>query len=127
MIRILRWVAVALVCLALVSSGAVLVRGTKVEDAVRLPLRAISGLPLLAVGLSFLLLQPMIRPPRAELLKNLLLSATFLLWGVVQWMAPSFMSAKLGDLVVILYVVDLAWTILTKADFSSKRFSATRR
>jgi hypothetical protein len=124
---ILRWLAVALVCLALVSSGALLVRGTKVEDAVRLPLRAISGVPLLAVGLSFLVLQPMIRPRRAELLKNLLLSATFLLWGVVQWMAPSFISAKLGDVVVILYVVDLAWTILTRADLNAKRFSATTR
>jgi sulfite exporter TauE/SafE len=78
------------------------------------PAAAVSSLPLLAVGVSFLLIQPMLRPRWAELTKNILLAATFLLWGCVQLMKQNSLSKTLGDFVIVLYVVDLAWTVLAR-------------
>ena len=74
----------------------------------------ISALPLLAVGFSFLILQPILRPKWTELFKNLLLAATFLLWGAVQLMTRNVASKTLGDVVIALYVTDLTWTILAR-------------
>jgi hypothetical protein len=110
--KILRWLAIALVGLAVASSIALLVRDASTGVARGLSAAVISAVPLLAVGLSFLVVQAMVRPRWTELLKNLLLAATFLLWGVVQLMTQSVLSKRLGDVVVALYVADLAWTVL---------------
>jgi hypothetical protein len=72
---------------------------------------AISALPLLAVGLSYILVQLIVRPKTPELFRNLLLAATFMLWGAVQLMRQNHLSKVLGDVVIALYVIDLAWTI----------------
>jgi len=77
-----------------------------------LPPRVISAAPLLLVGASFLFLQPIIRPRLMELLKNVLLAVTFLLWGAIQFMPQNTMSKRLGNVVIALYVLDLAWVIL---------------
>jgi hypothetical protein len=118
--KILRWLAIALVGLAVASSIGLLVRDARIGVAHGVSAAALSAVPLLAVGLSFLLVQAMVRPRRTELLKNLLLAATFLLWGVVQLMTQSVLSKRLGDVVVALYVVDLAWTILARVNFTGK-------
>ena len=80
----------------------------------------ISALPLLAVGLSFVVMQWIIRPQRTELFRNLLLAATFILWGAVQLMTKNVLAKKLGDLVIALYVVDLAWPIVAKLNSENK-------
>jgi hypothetical protein len=76
---------------------------------------AISAAPLLLVGASFLILQPLLRLGRLELLKNVLLAATFLLWGAVQLMPQNALTVRLGNLVIALYVLDLAWMTLGTA------------
>jgi len=73
---------------------------------------AISDAPLLSVGFAFLIVQPMLRPRWTELLKNVLLAAAFILWGAVQLMQRNSPSKSLGDVVIVLYVLDLAWVIL---------------
>jgi hypothetical protein len=118
--KILRSLAIALVGLALTSTLGLLVRDARIGVARGLSAAAISAVPLLAVGLSFLVVQAMVRPRWTELLKNLLLAATFLLWGGVQLMTQSVSSKRLGDVVVALYVVDLAWTILARVKFTGK-------
>jgi hypothetical protein len=77
-----------------------------------IPEAAISAAPLLLVGAAFLLMQPVLRPRLVDLLKNGLLAATFLLWGAIQFMPQGVTSLRLGDLVIVLYVLDLAWVIL---------------
>jgi hypothetical protein len=72
----------------------------------------ISAAPLLLIGVSCLVFQAMLRPRWTEMVKNMLLAAAFLLWGVVQLMVQSALSKKLGDLVIALFVLDLAWVIL---------------
>lgn len=119
--KILFWLAAALAALALTFSIGLLTSATKLGFARGLPPAAISALPLLTVGVSFLLVQAMIRPRRAELLKNLLIVAAFLLWGVVQLIEHNPLSKTLGDVVIALYVVELAWTILARLNSTRKQ------
>lgn len=129
--ELLRWLARALAVMALLSSFALLCVGATpfltalptylVKGAVRawtliknLPL---SALPLLLAGSSYLVLQAILRPRPFELLKRLMLGTAFLLWGVVQLMPASDLTAELGNVVIALYVVDLGliiWTELQK-------------
>ena len=110
MIRTLRRAAIALAAMALVGSIALLASDTQL--GMKSSASAISAAPLLLIGLSFLIAQPMLRPRRTELLKNVLLAAAFILWGIVQLMAQNRLSRSLGDVVIALYVLDLAWVIL---------------
>jgi peptidoglycan/LPS O-acetylase OafA/YrhL len=109
---ILRGIATSLIILALASSAVLLVKDLGIGDLFRLPRCVISGAPLLLLGVVLLIVQWMIRPKLKELLKNALLAATFILWGIVQLVPQNGLSLKLGDLVVVLFVLDLAWTIL---------------
>jgi hypothetical protein len=67
------------------------------------------------VGTSFLFLQPVLRPRLVELLRNVLLAAAFVLWGIVQLMPRNAISMRLGNVVIALYVFDLAWMTLGSA------------
>jgi hypothetical protein len=78
----------------------------------------ISAAPLLLIGLSFLTVQPVLRPRRTILLKNALLAAAFILWGIVQLMEQNALSERLGSVVIVLYVLDLAWVILASVNSS---------
>lgn len=113
--RILRGIATTLVVLALALSAALLVKDLGMGPSLRLPRGVISGAPLLLVAVALLVIQLVIRPRRKELLKNALLAATFILWGIVQLMPQNELSLKLGNVVVTLFVLDLAWTILLNA------------
>jgi hypothetical protein len=98
--------------LALAASIGLLVGDAGMGNLPRFTGALVSAAPLLLVGTSFLFVQPVIRPRLIELLKNVLLAATFLLWGIVQFMPPSAMSLRLGNVVIALYVLDLAWMTL---------------
>ena len=119
--KMLSWLAAGLAALALAFTVGLLASVTIEGFPQGLPPAVVSALPLLAVGLSFLLAQAMIRPGRAELLKNMLIVVAFLLWGVVQLIEHNPLSKTLGDMVIALYVVELAWTILARLNFSRKR------
>jgi hypothetical protein len=116
---ILRWISCVLAVLSLAACIVLLVGGARLADLPRLSAFA-SAAPLLLVGTSFLIAQPLLRPRLLELFKNVLLAATFLLWGIVQLMPPNTLSARLGNVVIALYVLDLAWLILGTA-ISHKR------
>jgi hypothetical protein len=108
---LLRWISYGLAVLALAASLGLLIGDVGIETVPRLS-AITSAAPLLLVGTSFLIVQPIIRPRLVELLKNLLLAATFLLWGIVQFMPQNTMSIRLGNVVIALYVLDLAWVTL---------------
>ena len=110
--RLLRTMTITLVLLALAFSVALLARNGTMGALPWLPCGVISAAPLLLIGAAFLILQLMIRPIPKELLKNVVLGATFILWGIVQLMPQNVLSMRLGSLVVALYVLDLAWAIL---------------
>jgi hypothetical protein len=56
-------------------------------------------------------MQALLRPRPLELLKRLMLGGAFLLWGVVQLMPISELANELGNVVIAMYVVDLALMI----------------
>jgi len=112
MTRILAWSASGLVVLALACSIALLTKDAGAPNLSRLSPAAISAAPLLLVGVAFLLVQAIIRPKPLALFRSVILAGTFLLWGVVQLLPSSNLSARLGDLVIALYVLDLAWAVL---------------
>lgn len=116
----LRWISYGLAILALAASIALLFGDAKIWTPPWLSAAAISAAPLLLVGMSFLIMQPIIRPRLMELLKNALLAATFLLWGAIQLMPLNATSKRLGNVVIALYVLDLAWVILS-SKISPKR------
>lgn len=107
---VLRWISCGMAVLALLAGAVLLLPGA--QTAGRIPAAVISAAPLLMVGAAFLALQPVLRPRLSELLKNVLLAVTFLLWGGIQFLPQNALSAWLGNLVIVLYVVDLAWVIL---------------
>ena len=112
------WVGSSLSALALAAGAGLLLSDVRIWILSGRATVAMSSAALLLVGISFLLVQPAMRPRPMELTKNLLLAATFLLWGVIQLMPQNELAQRLGDLVVVLYVLDLAWVVLafTNAD-----------
>jgi hypothetical protein len=112
---LLRWFSYALAVLALAASVGLLIGDLGIGKLPPLSAAATSAAPLLLVGTSYLFVQPILRPRLVELLKNVLLAATFLLWGVVQFLPQNALSARLGNVVIALYVVDLAWVTLGTA------------
>ncbi len=116
--NILRWISYVLAVLALAAGMALLIGDAKLWTPPRLSAAVISAAPLLLVGASYLILQPILRPRMMELLKNALLAATFLLWGAIQLMPQNSTTLRLGNVVIALYVLDLAWVVLgTKISF----------
>jgi hypothetical protein len=110
--NVLRWISYSLSIFALAAGIALLLADAKPGTLSGLPAAVISAAPLLLVGAAFLIMQPVIQPRTMELLKNVILAATFLLWGVIQFMPRNTTSLRLGDVVIALYVLDLAWVIL---------------
>lgn len=72
---------------------------------------SLSSLPLALAGIGYAILQLHIRPPRALLVKRLLLAATFIGWAVDQLLPPGRLAALIGDVVIAAYVLDLYWLI----------------
>jgi peptidoglycan/LPS O-acetylase OafA/YrhL len=107
---VLRWISFGLAIVALAAGVSLLVSDARLWSPPGISAAAISAAPLLLIGVAFLFLQPVIRPRRAELAKNILLAGTFLLWGIIQLMPQNYLAERLGSLVIVLYVVDLAWT-----------------
>jgi hypothetical protein len=116
---LLRWLAMVLGAIAAAGIAALLAIDAKIHMPLAFSASAISAASLLLIGVSFLIVQAIQRPSLAELLKNALLAGAFLLWGVVQLMRQSDLSKRLGDVVIALYVMDLAWVIF--ATLNTKR------
>jgi hypothetical protein len=109
---ILRWTSFALAVLSLAASVGLLIADYAIDPPLGFTAAAISAAPLFLAGASFLIAQTLIRPRSADLLKNVLLAGTFLLWGAVQLMPQNTLSRRLGNVVIALYVLDIAWVTI---------------
>jgi hypothetical protein len=112
---VLRWFSYGLAVLALAASLGLLIGDVGIGTLPPISAAVASAAPLLLVGTSYLFVQPLLRPRLLELLKNVLLAATFLLWGIIQFMPQNARSIRLGNVVIALYVLDLAWVTLGTA------------
>jgi len=109
---LLRWVSAGLASVA-VLRGIFLLLLDAFPHFVRSKHEVSSAAPLLLIGLAYVSLQPMARPRPIESLKRLLLGLAFILWGIVQLLPPSHVAVVLGDVVIVLYVIDLSLIIKT--------------
>jgi hypothetical protein len=118
---ILRCVSYVLAILALAACVGLMVGDVGIGNLTHLSPAMASAAPLLLVGTSFLFVQLSLRPRLLDLFKNLTLAGTFLLWGIVQLMPQNALSMRLGNLVIALYVLDLAWITLGTAISPEKK------
>jgi hypothetical protein len=81
------------------------------SDTFSIPLlhAPVSAAPLLLIGATYLGFQLLMQPKPLDLFKALIVSSAFLLWGIDQLLPPSWFATTLGDVVIVLYVVDLGW------------------
>ena len=77
-----------------------------------LPHAPISAAPLLLIGAASLAFQVLTRPKLLDLLKALIVSLAFILWGIDQMLPPGWLATTLGDVVISLYVLDLGWLMI---------------
>lgn len=102
----------AMLALAAVFAGAGLLAGDLAAGlAGRAAHAPLSAAPLLIVGAAFMMMLPLARPGPVEWVKRAMVGAAFILWGVAQLMPPGAAATTLGDLVITLYVIDLALVI----------------
>src|SRR5262249_25620493 len=79
-----------------------------------LPHASTSAAPLLLIGASYLGFQALTRPKPLDLFRALIVSAAFLLWGIDQLLPTGWFATMLGDIVIVLYVVDLGWIVMDR-------------
>lgn len=82
--------------------------------AALLPHMPISAAPLLLSGAAYLAFQVLIRAPLLDLFKALIVSSAFILWGIDQLLPAGWLATTLGDIVIVLYVIDLGWMMMAR-------------
>jgi len=98
-----------IIVLALGSGALLLIEDSPLPLLHHLAHAPISAVPLLLIGLASLCFQVVIRPRLLDLFKALMVSSAFILWGVDQLLPAGSVTTTLGDVVIILYVIDLGW------------------
>jgi hypothetical protein len=98
-----------LIVLALTAAGALLLNDLAAKVYIGLPHAPLSAAPLLLIGAASLGFQVLTRPKPLELFKAGLVSLAFILWGLDQMLPPGWLTTTVGDVVIVLYVVDLGW------------------
>ena len=78
------------------------------------PHAPISAAPLLLIGAAYLAFQILTGPTLLDLCKALIVSSAFILWGIDQMLPAGWFATTLGDVVIVLYVVDLGWMMLDR-------------
>ena len=81
----------------------------------------VSAAPLLLIGSTYLGFLALLRPKLPDLFKALIVSAAFFLWGIDQLLPSGWFATTLGDVVIVLYVVDLGWMIADRLKEQWKR------
>jgi hypothetical protein len=112
------------ILLAFASGVVLLVKDTPLSLLQHLAHAPISAIPLLLIGVASLCFQAVIRPTPLDLFKAGIVSAAFLLWGIDQLLPTGWVATTLGDIVIVLYVIDLGWMM---GDRLKERYSSIRQ
>ena len=98
-----------LIVLALFAGGGLLLNDLAPHWFIDLPHAPVSAAPLLLIGAGSLGFQVLTRPKPLGLFKALLVSLAFILWGIDQMLPSGWLTSTVGDVVIVLYVIDLGW------------------
>lgn len=101
-----------IILLAFASSVLLLLKDTSLTLLRHIAHAPISAMPLLLTGIASLCFQLIVRPKLLDLLKALIVSTAFIMWGLDQLLPAGRIATTLGDVVIALYVVDLGWMML---------------
>jgi hypothetical protein len=88
----------------------------------------LGALPLIAIGLAYMIFQLGAERCRGERAKGMLLGLAFVLWGSEQLLPPSSWVTVMDDFVITIFVVDLALMIvgnLRRGDQSTREPAST--
>ena len=102
-------VIIGLLIIVALLAGAGLLLSDLLPSFVVIPDVPISAAPLLLIGVASLGFQALTRPRLLDLCQALLVSFAFILWGIDQMLPHGWQATTLGDVVIVLYVIDLAW------------------
>ena len=100
-----------LIVLALVAGAGLLLDDLFPHLFAGLPHAPLSAVPLLLIGASSLGFQVLTRPRPLDLFKALLVSSAFILWGIDQMLPAGWLATTVGDVVIVLFVIDLGWVM----------------
>ena|ERR1017187_4457502 len=112
--RLLSFFTGLVIILALASCVGLLVFDALLPLVQRLAHAPVSAAPLLLIGLASLGFQVRIRPKPLDLFKAGMISSAFILWGVDQLLPTGWVATTLGDVVIVLYVIDLGWMMASR-------------
>jgi hypothetical protein len=110
-----------IILLAFASGALLLVKDTPLSLLQHLEHAPVSALPLLLIGLASLCFQIVVRPTPLDLFKAGIVSAAFIFWGIDQLLPASWEATALGDIVIVLYVIDLGWMMIDRLKQQSWR------
>lgn len=102
------------IVLAFGGSIVLLVFDTSQSLLLRLVHAPLSAIPLLFIGLASLCFQVVTRPKLLDLFKAFIVSSAFILWGIDQLLPVGWYATTLGDVVIVLYVIDLGWVMIDR-------------
>ena len=109
--RFLRYMIAVLAMCAVAASAVMLAALELPALATRWGHAPASAAPLILIGTAYLVMSALAHVSPLDLLKRLLLAAAFILWGIDQLMTPGPLATLIGDVVITLYVFDLALMI----------------
>lgn len=69
----------------------------------------VEAAPLLFIGIAFLGWLAIDRPSTIDLIKQALIAAAFILWGIDLLLPAGRWTTFIGAVVIAIYVIDLAW------------------
>ena len=113
-LRLFTWVIVAIAFV----TGAILLASDLL--LVSFSHALISAAPLLCIGVAYLGFQLFARPKLLDLFKAFILSSAFIIWGIDQLLPSGWTATTLGDIVIVLYVLDLGWMMMDRLKVSYK-------
>jgi hypothetical protein len=99
------------VVFALIAGAFLLVSDLFISHLSHMPL---SAAPLLLIGVAYLAFQVLIRAQLLDFFKALIVSSAFILWGIDQLLPSGGFATTLGDIVIVLYVIDLGWMMMDR-------------
>jgi DNA replication protein DnaC len=76
-----------------------------------LPISLKSGIPLMAIGISYFILILTLRRPLGQRLVGIFMGLAFVLWGLEQFLNDKWVISFIDDVVVFLFIADLSIVI----------------
>jgi hypothetical protein len=108
----LRGLSVGALWVAILTGSFIMARhALPMIGGLQLPISCKSGVPLMAIGISYFILVVTLRRTLGQRLVGIFIGLAFVLWGLEQFLSDQVVISFIDDVVVFLFVVDLSIVI----------------